>query len=164
MTSETPLSDRCGAKCRDGGYCTQYPVGSNDRCRMHGGSSPRGEDSPQFKHGLFSDYLPPEERDTIDALDEFGVGDGSPPAVDVMVERDRPRRRGGAPSRHHRDQVGTYEVSLGGDGDLAHAGGGLSGDDENGQSVLLLQEKPCSIMGSGYGACSSRIQESVPKL
>lgn len=75
MTSEEPLPDRCGAECRDGGYCTQYPVQESERCRMHGGSSPKGEDHPSFKHGAYSKLLRSDlsdrEREAMDDL----VGD-----------------------------------------------------------------------------------------
>ena len=57
MTSDEPLPDRCGAECRDGGYCTQYPVDGAERCRMHGGTQPTGADSPNYKHGAYSKHL-----------------------------------------------------------------------------------------------------------
>lgn len=74
MTSEEPLPDRCGAQCRDGGYCTQYPVQGMDRCRMHGGTQPTGQDSPNFEHGAYSDHmkldLTESEREAFDELVE----------------------------------------------------------------------------------------------
>lgn len=63
MTSEEPLPDRCGAECRDGNYCTQYPVEDRDRCKMHGGKSPRGMNSPNAVHGLRSEYLTDEDQE-----------------------------------------------------------------------------------------------------
>src|SRR5215218_6993531 len=33
--------NRCGAKTRDGGSCTQWPVKGTTRCKMHGGLAPR---------------------------------------------------------------------------------------------------------------------------
>lgn len=57
MTSDEPHPGRCGAKCRDGGYCEAYPVSGRDRCRMHGGTSPVGAESPNYQHGAYSDYL-----------------------------------------------------------------------------------------------------------
>lgn len=68
MTSEDPLPDRCGAECRDGGYCTQYPVEGSDRCRMHGGTQPKGMDSPNAVHGLRSDYLNEEDLEIYDEV------------------------------------------------------------------------------------------------
>lgn len=68
MTSDEPLPDRCGAECRDGGYCTQYPVDDADRCRMHGGTQPKGMDSPNAVHGLRSDYLTEEDQEIYDEV------------------------------------------------------------------------------------------------
>jgi len=36
-----PAQDRCGARTRDGGSCTQWPVKGTTRCKMHGGLAPR---------------------------------------------------------------------------------------------------------------------------
>lgn len=47
---------RCGAKKRDGTPC-QTPAMANGRCRMHGGASLRGAESPTLKHGRYSPYL-----------------------------------------------------------------------------------------------------------
>jgi hypothetical protein len=33
--------NRCGARTRDGGSCTQWPVRGTTRCKMHGGLAPR---------------------------------------------------------------------------------------------------------------------------
>lgn len=59
-----------------GGYCRAWPGKGTDhvgdgRCKLHAGSSLQGEESPSFKHGLFSDYLSPEDRDAVDALEEY---------------------------------------------------------------------------------------------
>jgi len=68
MTSEEPLPGRCGAECRNGEYCTQYPVDGSDRCRIHGGSTPKGMDSPHAVHGLRSDYLSEDDREIYDEV------------------------------------------------------------------------------------------------
>lgn len=53
------LVNICGAKTRSGGVCHNKPMrnGSN-RCRLHGGATPRGMASPHFKTGRYSRYLP----------------------------------------------------------------------------------------------------------
>lgn len=65
----------CGAKKRDGsgatcrnraGWGTDH-VGEG-RCKLHSGAVPRGKKSPDYKHGLYSKHLTPEQ--TI-AFDEF---------------------------------------------------------------------------------------------
>jgi hypothetical protein len=47
----------CGAKKRNGGVC-QQPAMDNGRCRLHGGKTPKGIASPNFKTGRHSKYLP----------------------------------------------------------------------------------------------------------
>lgn len=68
MTSEDPLPDRCGAECRDGGYCTQYPIQGRERCKMHGGKQPRGMNSPNAVHGLRSEYLTDEDQEIYEEV------------------------------------------------------------------------------------------------
>jgi hypothetical protein len=48
----------CGAKTRNGTPCKSTAVMANGRCRMHGGKSKAGADSPRFKTGRYSKYLP----------------------------------------------------------------------------------------------------------
>jgi len=55
------------------GYCKAWPGKGTDhvgegRCSRHGGATPTGEDNPAFEHGLFSDHLGPEDRETVAAL------------------------------------------------------------------------------------------------
>lgn len=53
------MSERkiCGAKTVRGQPCKAPPM-ANGRCRVHGGATPKGVDSPQFIHGRYSQYLP----------------------------------------------------------------------------------------------------------
>lgn len=49
----------CGAKRRGLDLACQLPpAAGRDRCRRHGGMSPVGPASPQYKHGRFSNVLP----------------------------------------------------------------------------------------------------------
>lgn len=87
MTSEEPLPDRCGAKCRDGKYCTQYPVGGSNRCRMHGGAANnRGSNNGNYKHGAYSDHLrsdltPAEQEAYEDLVGSFDDPDKTLDAI-----------------------------------------------------------------------------------
>ncbi|HAL28765.1 MAG TPA: hypothetical protein DCP25_18825 [Chloroflexi bacterium] len=45
------LGRDCGAKLRPGGSCPELPVPGRSRCRVHGGATPVGRDSPHFIHG-----------------------------------------------------------------------------------------------------------------
>jgi len=61
----------CGARLRSGKPCTQVLRKGRNRCRVHGGSSPRGADHPSFKTGTagrFSAALPPKMRERYEAL------------------------------------------------------------------------------------------------
>jgi len=37
------MSTTCGARCRDGSPCSNAPMRGGERCRMHGGASPRAK-------------------------------------------------------------------------------------------------------------------------
>lgn len=68
MASDEPLPDRCGAETRGGGYCENYPVDGAERCRMHGGTQPKGMDSPNAVHGLRSEYLSDEDQEIYEEV------------------------------------------------------------------------------------------------
>ncbi len=58
MSSEKPIPKKCGSllvhwKKRYGEkmYCESHPLAGRTRCRKHGGATPRGIDSPHFRHG-----------------------------------------------------------------------------------------------------------------
>ena len=44
---------RCGAKTRRGTMCLS-PAMANGRCRMHGGLSLAGQESPRYRHGWYT--------------------------------------------------------------------------------------------------------------
>lgn len=60
----------CGAKTRGGGACQRAPM-DNGRCYLHGGMTPRGVASPQFRTGRYSKVLPARLTDRYrEALDD----------------------------------------------------------------------------------------------
>lgn len=60
--SET--SAACGAKLRNrNANCKNRAVMTNGRCRNHGGLTPKGIASPNYKHGRYSKHLPNHLRD-----------------------------------------------------------------------------------------------------
>lgn len=86
MTSDDPLPDRCAAQCRDGGYCTQYPVQGSERCRMHGGTTPTGPDSPNYKHGAFSKHLRSDLTDAEEkALEDMAAAYDDPEEALALI-------------------------------------------------------------------------------
>lgn len=62
----------CGAKTRDGDPCHNPPVTGANRCRMHGGKSLRGENSPTYKHGRDSRYMQAEIMRKLETVEEEG--------------------------------------------------------------------------------------------
>lgn len=48
----------CGAKKKNGTPCQKSPINGRNRCRLHGGASPRGIAHPRFKTGRYSKDLP----------------------------------------------------------------------------------------------------------
>lgn len=63
MNEDQPHERRiCGAKTRSGKPCQKSPMEGRNRCRLHGGATPRGAFSPHFKHGKYSRYLPHDVR------------------------------------------------------------------------------------------------------
>jgi hypothetical protein len=52
IQSVTP--NTCGAKTRNGTPCANPPVTGRNRCRMHGGTQPRGIDHPRHKDSIRS--------------------------------------------------------------------------------------------------------------
>lgn len=84
----------CGRTKRDGsGDDCSLPAGwgtdhvGEGACKLHGGSVPRGSDSPSFKHGLFSDHLDEEDREAIEVLEEYGDAEKLDELIDWRLAR-----------------------------------------------------------------------------
>ena len=55
----TGIMNRCKAKTKQTGKrCKRSPTPGREVCRLHGGATPRGIDSPHFKHGRYSKAMP----------------------------------------------------------------------------------------------------------
>jgi hypothetical protein len=55
---------RCGAKAVSTGKpCRRWALAGRERCRRHGGATPRGPASPHWKHGFYSKVLPHDIAD-----------------------------------------------------------------------------------------------------
>lgn len=48
---------KCGAKRTNGEICQSFAM-ANGRCRVHGGATPKGVASPNFRHGRYSKSMP----------------------------------------------------------------------------------------------------------
>lgn len=65
---------KCGGKTRNGGKCKQragWGTGhvGDGRCKLHGGASPRGVDSPHYIHGRYTPYASVNLGEKIDRLE-----------------------------------------------------------------------------------------------
>ena len=98
---------RCGAQLRKrpGQYCRK-PGMENGRCKLHGGATPRGIASANFKDGRYSKHLPgrltaeemPERmRRRFQQMDTNG--DGALDEDEMRAAAARMRNRGRPPGR-----------------------------------------------------------------
>lgn len=109
MTSDPPLPDRCGAECRDGGYCESYPIEGADRCRMHGGIVGDDAGAPERNtnastHGAYVDENAYYQQELDDAGREL-VDDIFQDYVNLY------RDRHGAPTAGHQAELFRISVS-----------------------------------------------------
>lgn len=59
-------ASKCTAKTKATGQrCKNPAVSGSTKCRMHGGATPRGLDSPHTRTGLYSKYLPSQIGDKV---------------------------------------------------------------------------------------------------
>jgi len=75
----------CGAYSRRTGQPCQRPPMANGRCNQHGGKTPMGRASSNFKHGRYSKYMPAGMREryfesinepsVLELIDEIGIID-----------------------------------------------------------------------------------------
>jgi hypothetical protein len=62
-----PMQAKCGATTRGGTPCKNDPM-LNGKCRMHGGMSKGGVESPTYKDGRYSKFLPKNLGERYDQL------------------------------------------------------------------------------------------------
>ena len=62
---------KCNAKTRTGTPCKRSPAKGSTRCRLHGGATPKGIDSPHFKHGMYSKYAGESLKQVLSDLENF---------------------------------------------------------------------------------------------
>jgi hypothetical protein len=72
------MTNYCNGKKSDGSECKR-PAGwgtdhaGTGRCKLHGGASVKGIESPTYKHGRYSKYAPPTLQEQIQDLDNYDV-------------------------------------------------------------------------------------------
>lgn len=70
-SQQANITGQCGARTRSGEPCRQAAGWGTDhpgvgRCKLHGGATPRGVDSPHFRHGLRCRYLAPKIDERVE--------------------------------------------------------------------------------------------------
>ncbi len=103
---------QCGAKTRSGAPCKNAPVTGSKRCRMHGGSTPRGMALPQTKHGRYSKDLPTRllvryeeaisDPELLNLSAEIALTDAMTRDVMDSLERSDPKDKEEVNSHFHR--------------------------------------------------------------
>jgi hypothetical protein len=58
----------CGARNRQGKPCQVPPMLGKDRCRLHGGKTPKGRQTGPMTHGLYSKAMSPAEKEVWDTI------------------------------------------------------------------------------------------------
>jgi len=72
LSPQSRITGTCGAKTKGTGAPCRRPAGWGTdhagvgRCKLHGGATPRGLDSPHFVHGLRCRYLAPKIQDRVE--------------------------------------------------------------------------------------------------
>lgn len=76
----------CGAKTKkDGSPCQRKPAEGSNRCNLHGGKSPKGIDSPNYKHGLYSKHAGKHLKDVLADLDNISSEDLIKPEQEIRL-------------------------------------------------------------------------------
>lgn len=102
MSNDEPQEGYCNAQTRGGGYCGRKVSSPDDRCYMHGGSTPTKDEDPNvgapegsanaLTHGATADptnlfnNLDDDEREWVDAHVQAFL-DAKPDADETAVER-----------------------------------------------------------------------------
>lgn len=81
MTVRTPEDDEYNYqdgywRCGRGDKCGQTAGWGTDHvgvgaCKLHGGATPSGEDHGAFKHGLYSDVIRDEDKETLRRIEDM---------------------------------------------------------------------------------------------
>lgn len=67
---------QCNATAKSTGQqCNNPAVSGSTKCRLHGGKSLRGVESPSFKGGRYSKYAPATMQEKISELDDYPLLD-----------------------------------------------------------------------------------------
>ena len=76
---------KCGAKTRSGTPCQKPALKGSTRCKLHGGASLKGLDSPRYKHGLYSKYAGASLREVLAELEGISSDELIQPEQEIRL-------------------------------------------------------------------------------
>jgi len=77
---------KCGAKTKGTGKpCKRSPVKGRKRCKLHGGATLQGTDSPRYKHGLYSEYAGSQLKEVLAQLEDVDSEELIQPDAEIKL-------------------------------------------------------------------------------
>jgi len=103
--------EHCGAKTRNGTPCKAPKVKGRNRCRKHGGATPRGAKSPHFRHGFYA-----QNSDMFTRLMWMAIQRDYKRKLETerlqQLEADRPRREDYGTEKGYRQAVDQWITTV----------------------------------------------------
>lgn len=89
MSSNLPARVLCGARLRgkQGRTCQQSPLNGRERCKFHGGMTPRGTESPHWQGKGYSKDLPTALADRVLTIRKFNDLTSTIDELELIVAR-----------------------------------------------------------------------------
>ncbi len=114
------MTTPCGARCRDGSPCTNPPMTSSTRCRMHGGASPQAKTAAERRqteadvHKLLADLDVTPVDDPFTTLLRLAgqVLSWQEATANLVNQLENIRYQGANGAEQLRAEVGLYERAL----------------------------------------------------
>jgi hypothetical protein len=77
---------KCEAKTKSTGKpCQRAPVKGRERCKLHGGATLQGADSPRYKHGMYSKYAGSQLKEVLAQLEDVSSEELIQPDAEIKL-------------------------------------------------------------------------------
>jgi hypothetical protein len=77
---------KCEAKTKGTGKpCQRAPVKGRERCKLHGGATLQGADSPRYKHGMYSKYAGSQLNEVLAELEDVNSEELIQPDAEIKL-------------------------------------------------------------------------------